>query len=57
MTFFYDPHAKRPHFWTYLFFIVLTLFIFLGIFLYGDRKAKQQESVAPDNSIFEKAED
>lgn len=41
MSIFYDPKAKKPQIWTFIFLLMIPVVIFVVIYMYGDQKAKQ----------------
>jgi preprotein translocase subunit SecY len=57
MSIFYDPHAKRPRIWTFLFLIILPIIIFCIVYLYGNKKAEQNAVDPQKNSLFEQTEE
>ncbi len=44
MSFLWDTRGRRPQLWTYPFFIVIPILIFLFLYNYGDRKASYKEA-------------
>ncbi len=56
MSIFYNPQTKKPRLWTFLVFFLVTALVFLGVYLYGDHKAKGMPSEEPKNTIFEDSE-
>ena len=44
MSFLWDVRNRRPHYWTYVFFPLITVLLFITIYKYGERKAVEKEA-------------